>query len=45
MSVKSIVIALAKTGKNKINRIAVIRIDHERRDNLSKVIFLWCIFS
>jgi hypothetical protein len=42
-SVKSIVIAPARTGKDSKRRIAVIRIDQTRRGILSNVIFLWCI--
>lgn len=38
-------IAPANTGRERSNRIAVIRIDQTNRGILSRVIFLWCIFK
>jgi len=38
------VIAPAKTGRDKSNKIAVIKIDQTNKGILSKVNFLWCMF-
>jgi hypothetical protein len=43
-SVRSIVIAPARTGRDNSNKIAVIKIDHTSKGILSMEKFLWCIF-
>jgi hypothetical protein len=44
-SVNNIVIAPARTGRDRRSRIAVIKIDQTNKGILSMVEFLWCIFK